>query len=201
MRKLRVSRAVALIGPDEHLRTECVNAVHIALIEIVGTDADLRRMFLSRTKRGKRAAHQLEKTLQRLRDVLNDTNIPESLRSLFPAKKHPDPDVFVWPQNPRYQQVATMLWLKLWMHRAESVRSKTGRPKFHFAAEKKLIAAEQAHSLLQQFDRDISVSKGSTFCRLAALLHGTPKANFQRPCWTVLRSAAGSTNVEPEKHT
>ena len=57
--------------------------------------------------------------------------------------------------------------------------------KFHFKAEKKLIAAEQAHRLLQQFDRDISATEGSTFCKLAALLNDTPKANFHHPCRTV----------------
>ena len=66
-------------------------------------------------------------------------------------------------------------------------RSSSKPARFRFGAEKKLIAAEQAHSLLQQFGRDISATEGSTFCKLAALLHGTPKANFHNPCRTILR--------------
>jgi hypothetical protein len=69
----------------------------------------------------------------------------------------------------------------------QSIRSPRAGDKPRNAAEKKLIAAQQAHSLLLQFDRNISATEGSVFCRLAALLHGTPKAKFHSPCSKVMR--------------
>ena len=78
----------------------------------------------------------------------------------------------------------TKVWLDEWRQQAKAAQKAVGR-KFNFKAEKKLIAADEAHRLLQQFGRDISAAKGSTFCMLAATLHGTPNANFHHPCRTV----------------
>ena len=181
-----VHRAVAIIDPDKHRHAECVTAVSLALVEIPKTDADIRRLFHSQTKPGKQAAGRLGTALKKLQKALNDTNTPENLRNLFPDEKHPDPAV-PWRQDPIRQERETSLWLALWLKRIEAAQKKTGRRKFHFKAMRKMVAAYAAHNLLQQFNRDIVTTKGSAFCKLAALLYGTPRANFTRQCWVVLK--------------
>lgn len=193
-RKDIVQQAVALIGigPGNKRHAECVNAVNVALSEITATEAELRRVFHRHTSDAKKVAGQLGTAIRRLQDVLNNPNIPDHLVRIFPNKRigsdgwpieHPDPEIR-WPSGQTHQQRYTKLWLKLWREQAEAAQKAPGR-KFDFKAEKKLIAAEEAHRLLQQFGRNISAAKGSTFCMLAATLHGTPNANFHHPCKTV----------------
>ena len=185
-----VQRALALIAPDEHRRVECANALHVALLQIEGSEADLRRMFDRRTKHSKRAAAQLESAVKRLRDTLNEPAMPDDLANIFPegmkiASIYPD---LRWPQGlPTPWDALTKNWVEWWLQRIES-RSERAMP-FRFSAEKKLVAAMQAHHLLKQFDREISATEGSVFCRLAALLHGTPKAKFHYPCSRAIRVA------------
>jgi hypothetical protein len=80
-------------------------------------------------------------------------NSPEIGSDGWPIE-NPDPEIR-WPSDPMRQQVVTWLWLKSW-HKQTEAAKKAHAVKFHFEAEKKLIAAEQAHRLLQQFGRDIS---------------------------------------------
>jgi hypothetical protein len=167
-----VHRAVALIDPDEHRRAECVTAVHVALSEIRVTDAALHRVFDRRSKDAKRAAGRLHGSLHHVLRVLTDPHLPVNLVS------HPDLNM---------TRLEMGHWLMRWQRRIEQERSKTGKP-FRFPAEKKLLAAGQAHDLLRQFNREISATKGSTFCKLAALLHGTPNTNFHNPCRRILDS-------------
>jgi hypothetical protein len=176
-----VTRAVALIGPDEHRRVECANAVHVALAEIKTTDADLRRAVQSQTVQAKRAAKRLRNTIARLQEILADPDLPEYLGSVFPPTCSivDDGSVTVGREE-------TARWLTVWLKRANAA-TRSEPPPFRPKVQKRLVAAEQAHRLLHLFGRDISTTKGSAFCQLAALLHGTPKASFQRPCWLVLR--------------
>jgi hypothetical protein len=212
-----VHRAVALIGPDEHRRAECVNAVHVALTEIAGTDADLRRAFHSRTKRAKRAAKRLHKAAARLQDVLADPDLPEYLGSFFPPaapstiRKTIDGRVctLMLPipsgndESLEWGRGETARLLTLWVKRANVAGRDKSEKSFQPKALKKLLAAEQAHKLLRQFNPDnISTTEGSAFCRLAALLHGTPKAKFRSPCWRVLqdvRRVAEMPKLRPVK--
>ena len=158
-----VQRAVELIAPDNNRRAECVNAVHVALSEMVAFEPDLRRMFHRRSKKAKRAAIRLHKAAAHLQDVLADPDLSVDLSE---------------------EKAEMDRWLTIWLKRIDgATRVKPSR--FRIGAERKLIAAERARSLLQQFGRDISATKDSTFCKLAALLHGTPKANFHNPCRTV----------------
>lgn len=183
-----VQRAVKLIDPDEHRRVECHNAVHVALVEIAGSESDMRHLFHRHTKRATLAARQLATAIKRLRKVLNDPDLSENLLNMFPpTATGPDgwplPGRFNYPNDPGDGAFETRRLLANWLHRAEWSQRKTGGQKFHFKAEKKLIAAEQAHRLLLKFRRDISATEGSTFCRLAALLYGKPKdKSFHSPC-------------------
>jgi hypothetical protein len=193
-----VHQAVALIDPDARDQAQCVNAVHLALIGVNATAADLQQKFHGRTKLAKRAAGRLHKALTYLQDVLRHPDIPEDLWNIFPS---PDISVDGLPvqgtysdfdflfEHPTLGRGETNLLLMRWLQRANwAMRTKTDRRRFNFSAEKKLIAAEQAHRLLRQFNKKISTTKGSAFCRLAALLHGKPKADFQYPCRLVLHS-------------
>ena len=149
--------------------------MHVALSEMRVSDADLHRVFHRRSKSANRAAGRLHKALRYVLDVLTDPYLPDDLVS------HPDLD--------RLTRLEMGHWLMQWQRRIEAARSKAGKP-FRFSAQKKLLAAGQAHDLLRQFNRDISVREDSktTFCKLAALLHGTPGANFHHPCRRVLNS-------------
>jgi len=65
-------------------------------------------------------------------------------------------------------------------------RTKTGERRYPYEAMKKLAAAREAHNLLQQFHKKIAATKGSPFCKLAALLYGKPRANLQYNCRKLL---------------
>jgi hypothetical protein len=160
-----VQRAVDLIDPDESRRVECFNAVQVALVEINASEADLRRIWERNSKGGRRTAAKLETAIKRVLDILDD------------------------PTAPNLAKMAETKWvLRLWQRRAGSMARDKITPPFRFSVQKKLTAAAAAWSLLRRFsDRDISASEGSVFCRLAALLNGTPKAKFQSPCRTILR--------------
>jgi hypothetical protein len=91
-----VRLAVDLIGPgtDEKLRAQCVNAVHLALLETKASDDDIRYVFHSRTKKAKQAAGKLHAALRRLQDALNHEELHEDLLNMFPP---PDIGVDGWP--------------------------------------------------------------------------------------------------------
>jgi hypothetical protein len=165
-------RAVWLINPDESMRSACINAVHVALVQLTITDADLRYMARRQSKRAKRATDRLQKALKRLQAVLADPELPDDVRNAFP-RPWTGPDVIGIRETDQL--------LTDWLNRADAAlirKEKLRQPK----AMRKLVAAEQAFYLLKRFNRKIAITKGSPFCRLAALLNGTPKADFQFPC-------------------
>jgi hypothetical protein len=49
-------------------------------------------------------------------------------------------------------------------------------------ADDKRWAAAAARALLQRYKQPVKTTKNSRFCRLAAVLYGTPDADFQHPC-------------------
>jgi hypothetical protein len=162
-----VEQAVDLIRPDEHDRVECANAVHVVLTQITASDAELSQFARRRSKDARKATIRLRGAVARLQEVLADPDLPENLGGIFRMTK----DETEWR-------------LKYWRRRIDDqVRSKpkSSQPK----VIKKILAASLAYRLLRNFDRPISCTKDGAFCQLAALLHGTPKANFTRPCWQV----------------
>ena len=160
-----VHRAVALIGPDEHRRTECVNAVHVALSMVGGHAKDLQRHSQRRGKPGKPAAERLRKALKDLQRAIGDPNLSDELRQI------------ISPHD-----------LARGIEHVNATRIKADEKRYPYKASVKNMAAELAYGLLRQFNRKISITKGSVFCKLAALLYGEPRANLQWTCRTVLSS-------------
>src|SRR5262245_36078557 len=171
-----VQKAVDLIDPDESRRVECFNAVHVALTGLNASEADLRRMWDRNSKDGRRMAAQVEKTIKKLLDLLDDPTAPNF-----------------------HKQAETKPLLRHWQRRAGSEARDKIAPPFRFSAQKKLTAAAQAYFLLRQFDRETSATEGSDFCKLAALLYGTPKAKFQSACRMILSRGAGYRLMLPYK--
>jgi hypothetical protein len=193
-----VHRAVNLIGPDEQSRVACVNAVYLAFFEMQASDDDLRRMYHHRTKPAKIGLDRLHKDIRRLQIHFDNPDLDARLLSIFPA---PEKDFLgivdqsflsaVAPWDIMRRKGETDRWLTMWLKRlAAAKQTKRGkRGRFHLEAEKKLIAAEEAHSLLVLFSRrKISAAKGSDFCQLTALLYSKPEADLQYACRQVLHS-------------
>jgi len=170
-----VHRAVALIGPNEHRRAECVNAVHVTLAMITGYAKDLQRFSERRGKPGKRATDRLDKALQDLQNAIQDPNLSDELRQ------------FVSPDD-----------LARAIKRVNEEWKKTGKQRFYYKAQKRLVAAEQAHALLRQFNQEISAKEGSAFCKLAALLCGELPAQLRWTCRGVASRAKSTAVLRPE---
>jgi len=161
-----VQRAVALIDPgeDEKLRAQCKNAVHVALSMTRGSAKDIQRVAQRRGKPGKQAIARLYKVLQDLERAIGNPNLSRDLQRVI------SPD-----------DLASMI------NRVNEERITTDKQRYPYKASKKLAAAEEAHHLLQQFHKKISMTKGSAFCKLAALLYGEPHANLQWTCRRLLK--------------
>jgi hypothetical protein len=148
-----------------------VNAVHVALLLVDGDAEDLQRSFQRRGKPGKRAADRMHRALQDLHRASCDPNLPDDLRSILPD----DP--------------------ARWIEDFKALRVKAGKKRFHYKAQKRLVAAEAAYRLLQQFfNGKITAEKGSVFCRLSALFCGEHPDRLQWTCRGVA-SRAQSTAV------
>ena len=175
-----VRRAVALIGPDERRRTECVNAVKVALSVFYRQDKTLRRQHRHKKKPTQEAADRLKKALQDLERAFRDPNLSDELYAILPDGE------------PRRLIERFDAANAAGNAAANAVREKTGKKRrerlFDYRARKKEAAATEAHHLLRQFGKKISATKGSAFCQLTALLYGEPKANLQWTCRRLLNS-------------
>jgi hypothetical protein len=160
-----VHRAVALIGPDEHLRAECVNAVHIALTNVGEYAQYMQQDSQRRGNPGKRALARFHKWLRDGQKLTQDPNLSNEMR-----------------------QIISPAALARWIELVNEERTKTGGKRYPYKAQKKLSAAVEAHHLLEQFNKKITAEKRSTFCKLAALLYGEPRASLQWACRQVIAS-------------
>jgi hypothetical protein len=161
-----VFQVVALIAPDEQRRSDCVNRAHLAIKINTARREDLPYMLHHRTKRAKGAALRLQKALDRLQERLADPDLHKSLR---PGGR--------WPKLKR---------LRAWRERAAAVRDQAKGKPLNVDMMLRMSAAESAYILLKRFNKKTAMTKGSTFCRLAALLYGKPKANLQNACRKVI---------------
>jgi hypothetical protein len=159
---------VALIDPDKDRRNECMIRAQLSVRTGTARRADLPWMFHSGTKRAKRAATRLCKALDRLQDVLADPDLAEDLRP-----------------GGRWSVAVEAKRLARWRQQAGEDRTTTLTvPRGDMLL--KVSAAESAYRLHQRFKKKIVMTKGSTFCRVAALLYGKPKANMQNACREVI---------------
>lgn len=161
-------RAVALIGPDERRRAECMNGVKLALSMLDRQYRPLRRHHRRKSKPAQRAADRLHKALKDLQRAHRDWNLSDELYAIVPDGL---------PRRLIEQ-----------FNAANAVQKKAGKKRVNIKTRMKEAAATEAHHLLRQFNRKISITKDSTFCKLAALLYGDPQANLQYNCREVLNS-------------
>lgn len=167
-----VHRAVDLIapGPDEASRAKCMNAVRIALLMTSRQDKTWQRYVRRRSKPTQRAAARLHQVLQDLQRAIRDPNLSDELWSILPDG---EPERLI--------------------ERVNAARKETGK-RFYYKAHKRMAGAQEAHALLQRFNRKIIAEKGSAFLRLAALLCGEPPSRLKWACRGVI-SRAKSTAV------
>jgi hypothetical protein len=196
-----VRRAVKLIGPDEHLRAKCKTAVIVALTMTGGSAKEMERYSQRRGKLGKRAVARLHKLLRDVRSALwvQDNPNPAKMRlklmseagdvweettaaALPVIELHPDLPI----ELRELRHIISPDDLARAIELVNEVRRKTGGRRYPYKAMKKLAAAREAHNMLQQFDRKISITKDSVFCKLTALLYGEPDANLQWTCRKLL---------------
>jgi hypothetical protein len=133
---------------------------------------------------------------------MNHPDLPEDLLTIFDDRQI---GIDGWPvqapyryrsfdylsKHPEIGARETKRLLQMWLDRADWAKRRTGRLPFNLDARKKLIAADEARDLLLHFDKKISAAKGSTFCKLAALLlYGTKRAHLklQWACRAVIRN-------------
>jgi hypothetical protein len=171
------------IGPDHPRRAECVNAVHVALLMVGGTAKDMQRASQRKGKPGKRAAERLHKALEDLQRALQDPNLPLDLFQIGSAVP-----------GTAFPHGISLYDLARWIEHVNEARTKADKKRYPYKALKKMTAAEEAHHLLQQFNKKVSAKKGSAFCRLAALLYGQPRANLQWRCREILSSKSKVLN-------
>jgi hypothetical protein len=167
-----VRRAFALIKPKAEWRDACRYDVETALIEIKFIIGQLRANSYPRTKLAKLAARRLVRALRHVETVLKDKNLDFSIKKFFPRTE-----------------------LLKWAVRCKGlVETPSGKLK-RTNAEAKRLAVREANSLMRDYGEPGAArdtTKGSTFCRLAALLYGDPKADLHNQCRAALRKKRGS---------
>jgi len=162
----KIADLIAGKGPPDDLRTEVMNAAQYAVRFGTARRADLPKMLHHQTKAAKRTAVRLQKALDKLQDALADPDLHESLRpdgSGIKAKR-----------------------LTAWREKAVAFRDQAKAKPLDVDMALKVSAAESAYQLLKRFKIKIVMTKGSTFCQVAALLYGDPKANLQNACRIVI---------------
>lgn len=154
--KPMVQQAVKLIGPSA-----CQEDVEYDMdaVAVMNTTALSNRK--AATKRAKRAAGRLAAALRRVEDAAKSQDLDTSI-SLFPRET-----------------------ISKWKRHCEKL-AKTLPRKPAPNADAKRLAAAYALNLLRKYDKHVATTKGSNFCRLAALLYGDPKADLQHQCRAVL---------------
>ena len=166
-----VRRAVALIKPKANRRDACRLDVEGALIEIEFMDAQLRSGNNNRTKLTKQATRRLARALRHLETVLKDKNLDVRVQLFFPRTE-----------------------LSKWTaHRKDLVNTPSGKLK-RAKAVKKRHAIGEAHLLMLNYagpNAAKNTSRGSTFCRLAAVLFGKPAEELHNQCKEALRKKRG----------
>jgi hypothetical protein len=165
----QVRRAIALIMPEARWQDACREDVEMAIVELDLDVHQLRSDFHLRTKPAKRAAKRLALALRRVEVVLKDQNHDASVYMFFPRT-----ELLKW--TARCEEIA------------ETPSGKTKRK----IAEAKRLAVSKARGLLFKHgasDAADDATRGSRFCRLAALLYGDPNIELHNQCRVLLRES------------
>ena len=163
----RVQQAFALIKPKAVRRDACRYDVEEALIEIdrIGLDSAVSR---PRTKAAKKAAGRLAGALERVEVVLKDRGLDTYIRICFPKAE-----------------------LSRWKLKCQELAKTTSGKLVRTNARKKRLAVGEASWLMDRYGGRAVATKGSDFCRLAALLYGDAKADLTNQCRAYLRKKRG----------
>jgi len=158
-----------IVGSDapDDLKAMCVNAVRATLIMAIGSEKDLRLHYERSGKRGRKMTDKVRKLLVELSEKYPLLPLEVQAASPVPHSDH-------------------RFWIN-WIERLDKARKQIVSRRFHYKAQKKLNAAQEAYSLLKQFHhKEITAEKNDRFCKLAALLCGLKPAQMQWTCRGVL---------------
>src|SRR5262249_36510496 len=76
-----------------------------------------------------------------------------------------------------------------WIRQCDKLaKTPSGQPKK--SSDPKLRAAKEALYLMHKYGAHVATTKGSNFCRLAAILYGDEKADMQHWCRRALKASA-----------
>jgi hypothetical protein len=170
-----IDRAVKWIKPPASRLAECRQDVAAALDEYDWDLREYRWEHLLESKEKRKRIEAVRVAAHRLSIAIE--NVPDEARRLFPMK-------FI----EKIRLVKNVLEIKTPTERA-SARGGTRRDSYD-----KESAATAAFFLLLKYDREITTTKNSSWCMLAAALYGVPDADLQHACRAVARSILSSAN-------
>jgi hypothetical protein len=153
-----VRQAVKLIG-----NPDCREDVEFALDAVAVMNTTMSASRRTATKRAKRAAGSLAAALRRV-EMAADSKDLDMTVMCFPRKI-----------------------ISKWKRHSEKL-AKTPSQKPAPNSDAKKRAAEYALGLLRKYDKHVATTKGSRFCRLAALLYADPKADLHHQCRAVVKA-------------
>jgi hypothetical protein len=166
-----VRRAVKLIGTGA-----CKGDVEYTLnvLDVAQTNIEFR------SKSSKKAAEQFYGALRKVRSITR--KLPANLRFAMFGDWADERTKF-YNGDLNFTRAITRL-----MEASDRYASEPSG-KLARSAYKKQLAAEEALWLMRKYGVDVATTKGGTFCALAALLYGKPRANLQHHCGAALHRA------------
>jgi hypothetical protein len=175
-RQRQTNTAIEIIGPEPEQRDACREDVErMGMLNAVAIGW-LHAKDKSKTKEGKGAAGRLARVLRRLMVVLKDEDLDPTLAGAAVT---------------RHMSPGQILDAAKYCEQVETTR--TGKLDRKDALAKRQ-AVQVAHDLLMKYNRAEAgdTTKGSAFCRLAALLYGKPEADLHHQCLAARREKRGS---------
>jgi len=162
-----INDAVRLIVPLRQRRDACLEDVAKTTLHIAFANAFLRGQDQVKTKQGKKAVGQLAVALWRVEAALENKELDSALRAIarmrFPSE--------------RVRELARCC--------EDFEAARTGKL-IRKGAKAKVDAVEHAMRLMIEYatpQREAdNIKKGSRFCKLAALLFGSPAADLSNQC-------------------
>jgi hypothetical protein len=166
LRQELVRQAIALIKPKEEARDECQYEITLSDAAIDMALLDDRFATAPKRKQAKKAVRRLASALRRVEIALLGV-VNFDLRIPMPI----DDDL-----------------IRNWREDVELIAKTPSGKLTRESAERKRLAVAEAHRLLEKYGAAITPTRGSNFCRLAALLYGDPRANLRNQCRAHRRS-------------
>ena len=131
------------------------------------------------TKVQKAAAEDLEQALHRLERALKNPNLADDLRDAVPVEVV---DWEQWDEDVAEARSRYLSTVKQWRERAAEARNRDLSWLGKSGNSAKKNAARYAARLLIAHNIPLTLSRRGSWCQLAALLYGEPKADFLHHC-------------------